>query len=486
MATVYLGRLNAAGGVGRIVAVKRLHAQLAKNPDFVTMFLDEARLATRIHHPNVVPTLDVLADEGELFVVMDYVRGESLAKLNRGAKAEGAPIPVPILAAIMSGVLQGLQAAHEAVDEQGNPLGIVHRDVSFQNILVGEDGMARILDFGVAKAASRLHQTQDGQLKGKLAYMAPEQIDGEVSELCDVYSAGIVLWEALAGRYLFRATTEGATIDRLVKRRVDPPSRYNEAVGAALDLVVVKALQSKPAERFASASEMAEALDKAVRAASILEVGKWVKATAAVTLQSRQEVEQTIESGADSLSGFPVLPADLGSGETTPPSVASESQTKHSTAVTMHSGGGDSKPRARRWPLLVAVGGLALVALWMGATGRLGSLGQAEPDSGPGTSQATGSATVSLPEPSATTAPSLAAPTTTATVSVAALPSEQPPVPSASAAVVARTAAPTAGPPPSAPPPTATTPPPAASQGPPKDPGKGDPNDIDSLIETRN
>jgi len=478
MATVYLGRLNAAGGVGRIVAVKRLHAQLAKNPEFVTMFLDEARLATRIHHPNVVPTLDVLADEGELFVVMDYVRGESLSKLNRAAKDQGEPIPVPIIGAIMSGVLQGLQAAHEAVDEQGKPLGIVHRDVSPQNILVGEDGMARILDFGVAKAASRLHQTQDGQLKGKLAYMAPEQIDGEVTELCDVYAAGIVLWEALTGRYLFRATTEGATIDRLVKRRVDPPSRYNEAVGAALDLVAVQALQAKPEQRFASASKMAEALDKAVRAASILEVGKWVKATAAVTLQSRQDAEQTIESGADSLSGFPVLPADLGSGELTPPSAASESRTKHSTAVTVHSGASDIRSRSRRWPLLVAVGALALGAVWVVATGRLGSPGQAEPASSPASSPATATETVSQPQPPATTAPSLAAPTATVTVSVAALPSEQPPVPSASVPVAVRTAPPAARPPPTAPPPTATQPPP-------KDPGKGDPNDIDSLIETR-
>ncbi|RLB60345.1 MAG: serine/threonine protein kinase, partial [Deltaproteobacteria bacterium] len=190
MATVYLGRLNAAGGVGRIVAVKRLHAQFAKNPDFVRMFLDEARLATRIHHPNVVPTLDVVADEGELFVVMDYIRGESLSKLLRAVTASGDGIPIPIVSSIISGVLQGLDAAHEATDEQGQPLGIVHRDVSPQNILVGEDGMARILDFGVAKAASRLHETQDGQLKGKLAYMAPEQIDGAVTKLCDLYAAG--------------------------------------------------------------------------------------------------------------------------------------------------------------------------------------------------------------------------------------------------------------------------------------------------------
>jgi len=471
MATVYLGRLNAAGGVGRIVAIKRLHAQFAKNPDFVTMFLDEARLATRIHHPNVVPTLDVLADEGELFVVMDYVRGESLARLNRSAKADGKRIPVPIVASVLSGVLQGLQAAHEAVDEQGKPLGIVHRDVSPQNVLVGEDGMARILDFGVAKAASRLHETQDGQLKGKLAYMAPEQIDGEVTELCDVYAAGIVLWEALTGQYLFRANTEGKTIDRLVKRNVDPPSQHNEAVGAALDVVAVKALQPKPEDRYGSAGEMAQALDEAVRAASILEVGKWVKATAGKTLQSRQEAEQVIESGADSLSGFPNLPADLGSGELTPPSAASESRTKHSTAITVRSGAIDLERKRRRWPLLAVAGAVAAAAIWFVATGRLTALRQ---PSAPAAEGDTGSATTAPVEPSA--APSTAAPPVTATASATTEASAEPPVASASAA-------PSTSPPVVVRPPT--VPRPAVSKPPPAVVGKGDPNDIDSLIETR-
>src|SRR5262245_51026591 len=155
MATVHLGRLLGPVGFSRTVAIKRLHAQYAQDPEFVSMFLDEARLAARIRHPNVVPTLDVVATSGELFLVMEYVPGESLSRLARAARDRMERMPPRIVSAIMSGVLHGLHAAHEAKSERGEPLGIVHRDVSPQNVLVGTDGVARVLDFGVAKAAGR-------------------------------------------------------------------------------------------------------------------------------------------------------------------------------------------------------------------------------------------------------------------------------------------------------------------------------------------
>src|SRR5258708_29137656 len=153
MATVHVGRLMGTAGFSRTVAIKRLHAQFAKDPDFVSMFLDEARLAARIRHPNVIGTLDVVALEGELFLVMEYVPGESLARLWRTTFDTGRTIPLPIISAILVGVLDGLHAAHEATDDNGEPLGIVHRDVSPHNILAGTDGIARVLDFGDAKAA---------------------------------------------------------------------------------------------------------------------------------------------------------------------------------------------------------------------------------------------------------------------------------------------------------------------------------------------
>jgi serine/threonine protein kinase len=189
MATVHFGRLSGPAGFSRTVAIKRLHPQYAKDPEFVSMFLDEARLAARIRHPNVVTTLDVVTTGAEIFLVMEYVQGESLSRLLRAVRPMMTPADTRIVATIVSGVLHGLHAAHEARDEQGQPLRIVHRDVSPQNVLVGTDGVPRVLDFGVAKAAGRVQTTREGQLKGKLAYMAPEQVRGEVTRVTDVYSA---------------------------------------------------------------------------------------------------------------------------------------------------------------------------------------------------------------------------------------------------------------------------------------------------------
>ena len=211
MATVHIGRLLGPVAFARTVAIKRMHPHFAADPAFVAMFLDEARLAARIRHPNVVPTLDVVAMENELFLVMEYVLGESLARLMQAAATRGERIPPSMVATIMAGVLHGLHAAHEATSDRGEPLGIVHRDVSPQNILVGTDGVARVLDFGVAKAAGRIQTTREGQLKGKLAYMAPERDPRQgVAPAADVYAASVVLWEALTGEAALSRRERGA------------------------------------------------------------------------------------------------------------------------------------------------------------------------------------------------------------------------------------------------------------------------------------
>ena len=168
MATVHYGRLLGPVGFSRTVAIKRLRPQFARDQEFVAMFVDEARLAARIRHPNVVPTLDVVATDGELYLVMDYVQGESLSRLLRASRAKGS-IPTDVVSAIFCGALHGLHAAHEATDEHGKPLGLVHRDVSPQNILVGVEGIPRVLDFGVAMAAGRAQATGQGRIKGKLS-----------------------------------------------------------------------------------------------------------------------------------------------------------------------------------------------------------------------------------------------------------------------------------------------------------------------------
>jgi serine/threonine protein kinase len=226
MATVHLARQVGAAGFARIVAIKRLHARYARDPEFVAMFLDEARIVARIRHPNVVQTIDVVAEDGELFLVMEYIHGESLLRLTQMSNRAGRGLPVPVAAAIMVGALHGLQEAHDARGETGEPLGIVHRDVSPHNILVGTDGAARVLDFGVAKASQRIQTTLEGQLKGKLSYMAPEQITSRpMDRRTDVYAASVVMWEALTGTKLFQGDSEGAVLNQILLETPRSPGK---------------------------------------------------------------------------------------------------------------------------------------------------------------------------------------------------------------------------------------------------------------------
>jgi serine/threonine-protein kinase len=299
MASVHLGRLLGPVGFARTVAIKRLHAQFAEDPEFVSMFMDEARLAGRISHPNVVPTLDVVATGRELFLVMEYVRGESLARLLRAAWSKGDSVPHAITSTITGGVLHGLHAAHEATNEHGEPLSLVHRDVSPQNVLVGIDGVPRVLDFGVAKAVGRVHSTRNGQLKGKLAYMAPEQIEGKpVTRATDVYAVSIVLWEALTGQRLFAGEGEAETIHKALQGCRTAPSHFVPALPAALDGITMRGLSLDPKDRFPTAREMALALEREVPVVAASQIGDWVESLVAATLAQRNEQIASIESSS--------------------------------------------------------------------------------------------------------------------------------------------------------------------------------------------
>ena len=298
MATVHLGRLIGPVGFSRTVAIKRLHPQFAKDPEFVSMFLDEARLAARIQHPNVVPTLDVVATGGELFLVMEYVRGESLGQLVRCAAERGERVPPRIAAAMISGALQGLHAAHESKDEGGAMLGLVHRDVSPQNVLVGVDGTARVLDFGVAKAENKVHATRDGQLKGKLLYMSPEQLeDNDIDRRTDIYAMGLVLFEVLCGERMFSGAKDGKAIAKIMRNEVRFPSSVVPAL-EPFDPIVRKATVLATSERFATAREMALAVERVGGVASPAEVADWVEAYAGERINARTRRVAEIESAA--------------------------------------------------------------------------------------------------------------------------------------------------------------------------------------------
>lgn len=297
MASVHLGRLLGPVGFSKTVAVKRLHEQFAKDEEFVSMFIDEARLAARIHHSNVVQTLDVVQHDNQLLLVMEYVHGVQLSTLTRLAHKSGKRMPPPVVIAIVAGMLRGLHAAHDATDEQGQPLNLVHRDVSPHNVLVGVDGVPRVIDFGVAKAAGRLQQTATGQLKGKVPYMAPEQVRGQtVTRRTDVFASGVVLWETLLGRRLFSAENDAAVISQILDREIEPPSRIDLAVPPPFDAVVMRALEREPSKRFESAREMAEALESCDRVAAPAEVAEYVQAVAAEQLAKRTSLVSGVES----------------------------------------------------------------------------------------------------------------------------------------------------------------------------------------------
>ncbi len=300
MATVHIARLLGEAGFARTVAVKRLHSGFAKDQRFVSMFLDEARLAARIRHPNVVPVIDVVAAREELLLVMEFVQGEALSSLLRLTAPKATP---PTIAAkIVCDMLYGLHAAHEATGEQGQPLDIVHRDVSPQNLLVGVDGISQVTDFGIAKAANRLETTRDGQLKGKLAYMSPEQLrERPVDRRTDVYAASVVLWEMLAARRLFAKSEPCATITSVLKGANTPPSAH-AGVPRQLDAIVMRGLSADPRRRWATAKEMAVAIERANLVAPAADVAAWVQNAAGASIATRARYLSELESSSTSAS----------------------------------------------------------------------------------------------------------------------------------------------------------------------------------------
>jgi eukaryotic-like serine/threonine-protein kinase len=296
MASVHLGMLTGAVGFRRIVALKQLHPRFIHDPDFVAQFINEARLAARIHHANVVQTLDVVWTGTQLLLVMEYVDGDTLNRVLRSAVERRQQVPIEVACSMVTGVLHGLHAAHEVRDEEGAPLDIVHRDVSPQNILIGRDGSARVLDFGVAKALAQSPNTQSGLLKGKFGYMAPEQImRGHVDRRTDVFAAGVVLWETLTCRRLFQASRNiEQAMSRVVAADIPRPSTYRSEIPPELDAIVMKAMERDAEKRFQSAEELAIALERDVGIASPHLVTTWFGPLASPELAQRAELIRNI------------------------------------------------------------------------------------------------------------------------------------------------------------------------------------------------
>ena len=269
MATVYLAR---ATDRDLLVAIKRPHKHLAQDKMFLTMLLDEARVASAIDHPGVVRVRELAFESGEPFIVLDYIEGCALSDLRKELAAADRALATKVAVRIVLDALAGLHAAHELRDkETGKPLGIIHRDISPHNVLVGVDGLARLTDFGIAKAEDRLQVTRTHEVKGKLAYLAPERVDKRrtCNRQSDLFSIGIVLWECLAGRRLFRGEEAVDTLEEVMHAPIPRLRQLGAHVPPALDDVIARCLSRDLNVRHKTAAELAMAIERAAGRANI-------------------------------------------------------------------------------------------------------------------------------------------------------------------------------------------------------------------------
>jgi serine/threonine protein kinase len=262
MATVHRASLDIGGGVIREVALKRLLPQLADDKKFIEDFIREAKLAAELHHPNIVRMLELGRIGSTYFIAMELVRGQSLLQLMKAGYATRMQTPVGVVVAILAELLDALEYASSATDAEGEPLHIVHRDLSPSNLIVTDDGHLKIIDFGVAKAVSGKFMTNTGLVKGKLAYLPIEALSGlPVDRRADIFSIGVVAWELLTGKRLFRADTDTEVIKKVRSGIVPPPSKYHGGCSPELDEIVLHALSKSRDERWPSAGVMRRALE---------------------------------------------------------------------------------------------------------------------------------------------------------------------------------------------------------------------------------
>lgn len=265
MAEIWIAKQQLEEGIEKLVVIKMLRPKLKRNREFVHMFLNEARIAARLKHRNVVQMHDLGYADGNYFIAMEYIAGENLRNTTKACRKTGEKIPLSYSLAIMSQACEGLHYAHTKTDVLGRPLNIVHCDMSPQNIVISFSGEIKLVDFGVAKATSRFEQAQKGVVKGKLAYMSPEQIQGKAMDArSDIFSAGIVLWELATWKRLFGSFTPNEIVKLIPAGHVPSPRRVNPEVSPDLESVILKALEKDPLARFQTAQEMHAALQEVI------------------------------------------------------------------------------------------------------------------------------------------------------------------------------------------------------------------------------
>jgi len=302
MAEIWVAKQQLEEGIEKLVVIKKLRPKLKRNREFVHMFLNEARIAARLKHRNVVQMYDLGYADGNYFIAMEYIHGENLRNTTKACRKTGEKIPLTFSLAIMSQACEGLHYAHTKTDVLGRPLNIVHCDMSPQNIVISFRGEIKLVDFGVAKATSRFEQAQKGVVKGKLAYMSPEQIQGKAMDArSDVFSAGIVLWELCTWKRLFGSFTPNEIVKLIPGGNVPSPRRVNPEVSPDLEAVILKALEKDPLNRFQTAEEMHTALQQAIdqqpAPAKTSELAAFMRRIFEHKLDSVRKIEKAQEDG---------------------------------------------------------------------------------------------------------------------------------------------------------------------------------------------
>jgi serine/threonine-protein kinase len=341
MASVHLARMDGPGGFQKWVAIKRIHSHLVEDDTFIQMFLDEARVAARISHPNVATVFELGKHEDTYWIAMEYLHGEPLREVMRRCEETGQAMPPEIACRIIADAAEGLHAAHELLGKNGEKLGLVHRDVTPHNLFVTYDGTTKVVDFGIAKFSSRMSSTRAGTLKGKLAYMSPEQVHGEgIDRRTDIFALGVVLWELTTGQRLFRMDNDLDTLAKVQECNVPRPSTIVKGYPIDLEKIVMKALAKNRGERFKSARELSRALQSLLMRRGLFvasdEVAQYMVSIFADRIQKREahlrwaaEVTQTINLD----------------GMLSPPRLGGEGSLSYNSEVQQSSSGRPAAPR---------------------------------------------------------------------------------------------------------------------------------------------
>ncbi|HYO57218.1 serine/threonine-protein kinase, partial [Archangium sp.] len=263
MAEVWRGKMFGAGGFERLVAIKRILPNIAEDEEFITMFIDEAKISVQLNHANIAKIEDLGQITNNYFIAMEYIPGKDLRAIFDRCRKKGEPAPVPLVAYVVSKMCEGLDYAHRKKNTQGQDLNIVHRDISPQNVLVSFEGEVKVIDFGIAKAVGKATKTQAGILKGKFGYMSPEQVRGlPLDRRSDIFAIGVCLYEMLTGERLFVGNSDFSVLEKVRKAEVAPPSTYNHRIPETLEKIVLKALARDVDARYQYANELGDDLQR--------------------------------------------------------------------------------------------------------------------------------------------------------------------------------------------------------------------------------